>query len=146
MLNTKRGFGRAGIIVVILLVLGVVVYIWNQKSTPTSIVLSPKAGDIWTTGDLNTIKLKVDPRTIPMVDTINLQDKDGKMVGTIDCLKDTDQHTEFEWNTEKVMKFCGAGPPEERYVNILPGVYKIVLLYDSTFPIESGYFSISARK
>ena len=36
-LNTKRGFGSAGLILVILIIIGGGLYLWSQKSTPTNV-------------------------------------------------------------------------------------------------------------
>lgn len=148
--NTKRGFGGIGIIIIILLALGLGAYFWSQKKVeapaPTNVVLSPKTGDVWVIGEPHTIKLTVDPHTIPMVSGVGLQDKNGKFAGTIDCLKygGEDQHKEFEWDTKTVIRFCGAGPSEERYSEIVPGDYRIVLVDNSSSELGSNYFTISA--
>ncbi|MEK7621908.1 MAG: hypothetical protein AAB415_01885 [Patescibacteria group bacterium] len=148
--NTKRGFGSAGLIIVILIIIAGGAYLWSQKSpndgSPTSsVVLSPKAGDNWVIGETHTIKLAVDPQTIAMVQGIGLARRDGSYLGTIDCLKYADQRKEFTWDGKTVLNYCGAGSISKN-VSLVPGEYRVVLstgTIGDNYSTGGDYFTIS---
>ncbi len=56
--NTKRGFGSAGLIIVILIILAGGAYLWSQKSQKLQLI-SPNGGEKWTIGSTRTIKWRV---------------------------------------------------------------------------------------
>jgi len=64
--------------------------------------------------------------------------------GTIYCVKQANNQTEFLWDGNTLMNFCGAAA-YGKYKNVLPGRYKIKFIMGNpseTIIAQSGVFSI----
>lgn len=93
-------------------------------------VLSPVEGEQWRIGETNTIRIeqpvKDEPRSFIH---LTLNNADGKEIGIISCKIDGSGKTLFEWDTKKILNYCGAGL-EGKIKEIETGVYKIAITKD----------------
>ena len=124
--------------------------ILRNLNNSNNYVSMPVAGDVWTIGQPQYIRLaRGINANFPLTSGINVvlayEKEESGVGGTINCVKQASNQTEFIWNDgNTLMNFCGAAS-YGKYKNVLPGRYKIKFIMGNpsqTVIAESGVFSI----
>jgi len=126
----------------------------RQAQSPSLIqVISPRVGENWQIGQPHIIRLSRDIDVNFPLDSqvmIQLVYKEGEspLGGTIACVKQASNQTEFVWDRKTLMNFCGAADPVLKYKSLYPGYYQLRFIRDDsslTILAQSGLFWLTGE-